>query len=234
VNARSAACVLMLGVLALASPAAAKKKPVHKGKTWTWTFQADTLGIAPPGTAIFGGTWEVIVDSTVAAPGASGDSADAAADSAAAPKLLRQNDSDDGEKYHYIQFKKPVVHGMTASVRFRILSGDLDPSVGLLFQLDPKGKNGYLVRVRRDDGDVAAHYLMAGKRRDLKFAKIDPPELGTWHTLSVSREGSILTASYDGMEVIRIRDERFSKGSVGLWAEYDTRADYADLTLKMQ
>jgi hypothetical protein len=232
VKARSAAWILILAAFLVASPVtAAKKKPVHKGKTWTWTFEGDTLGIAPPGTAIFGGTWEVIVDSTGVKAG--GDSADAVA-GVPGPRFLRQNDSDDGEKYHYIDFKKPVLHDMITSVRFRILSGDLGQSVGIMFQMDPKGKSGYLVRVRCDEQDVAAHYLLGGRRRDLKFTAITPPAPGTWHTLSASRKGSVLTATYDGVEVIQIRDERFSKGSIGLWAENDTRADFAGLTLTMQ
>jgi len=150
------------------------------------------------------------------------------------PRFLRQSEGDDGQRFHSIEFKKPVLEDMKASVRFRIVSAELDPSAGILFQLDPKGKNGYLVRVRGEEQDIVAHYLLGGKRRDLKFVKIAPLETGTWHTIAVSRKGSLLTASYDGVELIQLRDERFSKGSVGLWTEDDTVADFSDLKLTTQ
>ncbi len=255
-NVRSAlVAVIAISAILPASPAAAKSRSgYHKGKTWTWTFAADTLGIAPPSTAVFGGTWAVLIDSVAlkAAPpraaaataaaspdsgSASGDSASAPGDSASAiaappptPRILRQLETDDGVRFHYMLFKKPVLNDMSASVRFRILSGDMGPSAGILFQLDPKGKNGYLIRVRMDEEDLVVHYLLGGKRRDLKMVKITPPEFGAWHTISVIRKGSMIQASYDGVELIRLRDERFSKGCVGLWTEDDTIADFSDLT----
>jgi hypothetical protein len=247
VNVRSALAVIAIPALLFASPAAAKSHSAyHKGKTWTWSFATDTLGIAPPNTKVLGGTWSVLIDS-VAAKGAPprdttstpGDSTAVPGDSTAAPypptpRVLRQSESDDGVRFHYIEFKKPVLNDMIASVRFRMLSGEMGPSVGILFQLDPKGNNGYLVRVRSDEGDLVAHYLLGGKRRDLKMVKITPPAFGTWHTILVSRKGSVLEASYDGVQLIQIRDERFSKGAVGLWAEDDTVADFSDLTLTTQ
>jgi hypothetical protein len=148
--------------------------------------------------------------------------------------VLRQIEENDGVKFHYIDFKKPILEDMKASVRFRLLSGQEDPSAGILFQMDPKGKNGYLVRVRLYEEDLVAHYLLGGKRRDLKMVKIQPPGLGTWHTISVSRKGSVLTASYDGVELIDIRDERFSKGCVGVWTETDTVAEFVDLSVTTQ
>jgi hypothetical protein len=234
VNVRSVLAVLAISALLPASPAAAKSHGAYKkGKTWTYTFATDTLGVAPPSTSIFGGTWAVQIDST-AARAAAKDSASAPPDSTPAPRVLRQSESDDGVHFHYMEFKKPVLNDMTASVRFRIVEGEMGPSVGILFQLDPKGKNGYLVRVRSEEEDIVAHYLLSGKRRDLKMAKITPPAFGTWHSISVSRKGSTLEASYDGVKLIEIRDERFSKGSVGLWTEDDTVADFADLKVSVQ
>ncbi|HZI89063.1 MAG TPA: hypothetical protein VFD83_01265, partial [Candidatus Polarisedimenticolia bacterium] len=113
---------------------------------------------------------------------------------------------------------------------FRILSGEMDPSAGLLFQMDPKGTSGYLVRVIAQDSEVAFHYLLYGKRRDVKFAKIEAPAPGTWHTLAVTRRRSVLKVSYDGREIMTVRDDRYSKGTVGVWTEDDTHVEFADLT----
>lgn len=220
-----AASLLLLTALPFAlEPSGAASRSGRSPKTWTWTFQADTLGQEPQHTGVFGGRWEVTVgDGAVPADSAG-------ADSAVAPRVLRQAETDDGIDFHYIQFRKPVLEDLVASVRFRIRSGEIDPSAGLLFQLDPKGKSGYLLRASGEKNRIIAHYLLYGKRRDIKSAEIPPIEPGVWHTLSIERKGSVMTASYDGVERFRVRDERFRKGTVGLWTEDDTVVEFADLT----
>jgi len=113
----------------------------------------------------------------------------------------------------------------------RIVAGDIDPTAGVMFQVDAKGRNGYVVRVSGERNELIVHYLIYGKRRDLRFAKIPPIQPGTWHTLSVERKGSIMAVSYDGEEKLRIRDERYSGGSVGLWTEDDTVVDFEQLAV---
>ncbi|TMQ59183.1 MAG: hypothetical protein E6K76_05510 [Candidatus Eisenbacteria bacterium] len=186
------------------------------GKTYTWSFEADTLGQKPAHSMAFGGVWQVSEDSTGSASPAS--------------RILSQSEDDDGITWHYLTFTRPLLGDLDASVRFRIRSGEIDPSAGLLFQMDPKGTSGYLVRVSAKTGELAFHYLLYGKRRDVKFAKIGPIEPGTWHTLAISRRKSVTRASYDGKEVLRLRDDRFSQGNVGVWTEDDTLVDFADLT----
>jgi hypothetical protein len=229
------AASLVLAV-ALAGPALGKTSSrTHGARTWTWSFAADTLGLPPPNTATFGGSWEVTVDSTranllgagtpaavdtlsadsaaVAAAAAASMAAAQAAAQASAPRVLRQSEVDDGIRYHYIQFKKPVLEDQAASVRFRILAGDIDPTAGLMFQVDAKGRNGYIVRVSGETNQLVV---------------LEP---GTWHTLSVERKGSIMTVSYDGTERLKIRDERYTSGSVGLWTEDDTVVDFEQLAV---
>ncbi len=217
---------LLILALVMAVPVVAQSEKKARGsKTWTWTFQADTLGQAPGNTSILGGRWEVAADSTGARPDGA-----AASDSAGLPlRVLRQVESDDGLVFHYIRFHKPELEDMAASVRFRIVSGEIDPSAGLVIQLDSKGRNGYVIRASGDKEELILHYLLYGKRRDLRSASIKRPEPGTWHLLEVERKGSILTARYDGGEPVRIRDERFRKGTVGLWTEDDTVVEFADL-----
>jgi hypothetical protein len=199
--------------------AAFAKAPAKLGaKSWSWTFEADTLGRPPIHTGVFGGDWKVAEDST-----------QAGTDTLSLTRVLRQTETDDGIEFHYVQFTKPVLGDLTASVRFRIRSGEIDPTAGIMFQLDPKGRSGYLVRVSGQKEALIAHYLLYGKRRDLKLSKIDPPAPGTWHRLGIERKGSVLTVLYDGEEQFRVRDERFRKGSVGLWTEDDTVVDFADL-----
>jgi len=206
---------------AAAACSAAKESAARPGKTYAWSFQADTLGQKPAHSMAFGGSWQVSEDSTGSA---------AAGTAAPVPRLLTQSESDDGIAYHYLTFTRPMLGDMDASVRFRIRSGEIDPSAGLLFQMDSKGTSGYLVRVTGKTGELAFHYLLYGKRRDVKFAKIAMPDSGTWHTLSISRRRSMLRASYDGKEVMAVRDDRFSRGTVGVWTEDDTLVDFADLT----
>jgi hypothetical protein len=103
--------------------------------------------------------------------------------------------------------------------------------VGIAFHLDKKGRNGYLVRVSGAESELIAHYLIYGKRRDVKYEKIDAPDAGAWHTLAVRREGTTITVLYDGVERMKLRDERHREGTVGLWTEDDTIADFADVTI---
>jgi len=236
IRRQSTAVLVAFAVAAslLAGPAgAAKLKEPPRGKTWLVDFQSDTLGIAPPGTVVMAGTWVVLEDSTSAAL------APAAADSGGAPKdsarfskrVLRQASGDDAVASNWIRFVKPMLKRSEVSVRFRVVSGELDPGAGIVFQLDPKGRNGYLVRVSGATNEVVAHYILAGKRRDIKMAKVEPSANGAWHTLAVTREGIWITATYDGREALKLRDERFNSGTVGLWTEDDSVVDFADLKL---
>ena len=199
-----------------ARTAAAEEAKPKAGKVYSWTLEADTLGQKPTRSIVLGGVWSVTADSADTTVGAR--------------RLLRQIEDDDGVAFHYLVFTRPTLNDLEASVRFRIVSGEIDPAAGLLFQMDRKGTSGYLLRVSGQTNEVIFHYLLYGKRRDVKFAKIDPPEPGTWHTISISRKGAVLRASYDGKECFMVRDERFSKGNLGLWAEDDTVVDFADLT----
>jgi len=225
----------------LAGPATAAKVKRSKdhmplpGKTYSWSFEADTLGLKPAHTVAFGGTWQVIEDSTALF---AQDSIAVPADSVApappprpkVPRFLNQSETDDGVAYHYINFTRPTLADMDASVRFRIRGGEIDPSAGLLFQMDPKGTSGYLVRVIARDSEIAFHYLLYGKRRDVKFASIPTPEPGSWHTVGVTRRRTVLTVLYDGKEVMTLRDDRYRKGTVGVWTEDDSLVDFAGLT----
>lgn len=211
-------------LLLLAAPSwAGKREP--RGRTWVHDFQADTLGMAPSAATVMGGTWIVMEDSTAGAPSGTPDSARQAS------RLLRQTANDEARALNWIRFAKPTIETGEVSVRFRIRSGEIDPSVGILFQVDPKGKNGYLVRISGSDDELAAHYLLGGKRRDLKMEPLAAPAVGEWHTLGVRRERVRIVILYDGVEKMVLRDERFTRGTVGLWTEDDTVADFTDLKI---
>jgi hypothetical protein len=193
--------------------ARAVARPANEhGRIWTVSFQGDTLGQAPPYTIVRGGDWSVEADST-----------------APSGRVLRQRMNDDGVAWHYIQFLRPFLEDVSVSVRFRIRSGAIDPSAGILFQLDPKARNGYLVRLTGRTSEIAFHYILFGKRRDVRFGKIEWPAPDTWHTLALRRAGHRLSVQYDGREILNVRDERYAKGTIGLWTEDDTVADFADL-----
>jgi hypothetical protein len=209
------ALLVALAPAVLGAPADAKSRAPLPGKTYSWTFAADTLGQAPAFTRTAGGNWAVVEDST-----------------RAGARLLRQVEADDGLGSHALQFLKPKVADQESSVRYRIRSGEIDPSVGIALHLDAKGKNGYLIRVSGRDGEVIAHYILNGRRRDLKVAPLEPPAPGSWHTLGVRRMGERIEVLCDGVVKMKFRDERFREGNVGLWTEDDTVADFADLTVR--
>ena len=203
-----AAALLVLG----ASSWAGKREP--RARTWTHDFRADTLGMAPSGTVVMGGSWAVLEDS-----------------SAEGARILRQSEGEEARAANWIRLLKPRLESGEISVRFRIRSGELDPSVGIVFHVDPKGKNGYLVRLSGADNELIAHYFLQGKRRDIKMRALEAPPVGEWHTLGVRRDRDRISILYDGVEKMALRDERFVRGSVGLWTEDDTVADFADLRI---
>ncbi|HEY6571719.1 MAG TPA: hypothetical protein VI198_00240 [Candidatus Eisenbacteria bacterium] len=219
----AAAAVLLL----LSTPSwAGKKEP--RGRTWTFDFRADTLGMAPSGATVMGGTWVVLADSTAGAAAGAGAGADSAT---SPPRVLRQSANDEARAANWIRLAKPTIETGEISVRFRILSGEIDPSIGVAFHLDAKGKNGYLVRLSGADDEIVAHYLLSGKRRDIKMQRLKNPPAGEWHTLGVRRERERIVVFYDGVETMALRDERFIRGTVGLWTEDDTVAEFADLKI---
>lgn len=217
----TAACLLV------AAPSWAGKR-APRARTWVHDFRADTLGMAPSGTIVMGGTWVVVEDSSAVAPSGAADSA------WQSPRLLRQASGDEGRASNWIRLVRPILETGEASVRFRILSGEIDPSVGILFQIDKKGKNGYLIRLSGADNELVAHYLLSGKRRDIKMQSLDAPVAGEWHTLGIRRGRATIVVLYDGVEKMAFRDERFIRGTVGLWTEDDTVADFADLKITAQ
>ena len=198
--------------------------PPLPGRTYSWSYAADTLGSAPVGTRSSSGRWAVVEDSS----GTSGTTANGSP----AARLLRQQEDDDGLASHRIQFLKPWLGDQEASVRFRIRSGEIDPSAGIAFLLDPKGRNGYLIRVSGRSQELVAHYILGGKRRDIKMVSIAAPKPDEWHTLTVRRVGERIEASYDGVLKMKLRDERFHEGNVGLWTEDDTVADFTGLSVR--
>ena len=220
--------LLLVAASFLVLPAHAGKPKVPRGKTWHLDFRSDTLGIAPTGSVVAAGSWVVLEDSSAAVGKVEG----AAADSAPPrPRLLRQRSDEDGVAFNWIRFPKPMLEKCDVSVRFRVVEGELDPGVGILFHYDAKRKNGYLVRISGASEEIIAHYLLSGRRRDIKMQKLKMPAVGEWHTLAVRREGIHTTVLYDGKEAMALRDERFRSGTVGLWTEDDTVADFADLTI---
>jgi hypothetical protein len=235
VGTRGWTLALAAAVLATALPGLADAAREHMplpGKVYDWSFQADTLGQKPGHSMSFGGSWEVVEDSTSMAPVAAAADSDSLATPPPVParRFLRQAESDDGVVYHYLAFTRPTLADQDASVRFRIRSGEIDPSAGLLFQMDPKGKSGYLVRASTRSSEIAFHYLLNGKRRDVKYAKIPALVPGAWHTITVTKRRSLIRVSYDGQSVMEVRDDRYSKGTVGVWTEDDTLVDFADLS----
>ncbi len=208
-----AAALVLLALPAAAGSARATEQVRYKsGKTWTLAFEADTLGRPPAHTVVRGGAWSVEADST--APGG---------------RVLRQSEDDDGVAFHWIQFERPFLENVRVSVQFRIKSGEIDPTAGIVFQSDAKGRNGYLVRVSGQSNEAAFHYLLYGKRRDIRFAKIPALDPGAWHTLAIERIGARLSVTYDGSVVLEAREERYARGIMGLWTEDDTVVDFANL-----
>jgi hypothetical protein len=116
------------------------------------------------------------------------------------------------------------------SVRFKPVAGRVDQAGGIIVRLQDAG-NYYVARANALEDNVNLYKVVAGNRRkiighDTKVAS------GVWHTLSVKADGDRLDVSFNGAQVLAIRDDTFPvSGKVGLWTKADSLTHFMDLRI---
>ena len=122
-------------------------------------------------------------------------------------------------------------HDGDLSVRFKLVSGQLDQCAGILFNLKPSGD--YLtVRFNGKEDNVVLWTFNQGKRSFVKKGSENVPlKLGEWHTLLVSIRGTALQASLDGKHLLDYTLPEPVSGRVGLWSKTDSVSYFDDFTV---
>jgi hypothetical protein len=117
------------------------------------------------------------------------------------------------------------------SVKFQMVGGTLDRCAGILFNVKPNGD--YLtVRYNGTEDNVVLWTFNNGTRKFVKRApKLAPLELGTWHTLRVSVQGTALQAYLDGELFLEHTLDAPVSGKVGVWSKTDSMSEFDEFTV---
>lgn len=117
----------------------------------------------------------------------------------------------------------------TASVRLRLVSGDVDRAGGIVMRYRDVG-NYLVARINAAEGDLRIFRVVNGVRKTMPGAVLKLPiDDGSWHTLELRAEGAELTARIDGGEMIRTYDTYLRRGRIGLWTKADAVTEFDDL-----
>lgn len=114
------------------------------------------------------------------------------------------------------------------SAKFKAISGDVDRAGGLVFRLKD-ANNYYVVRANALEDNFNLYYVLRGKRREIKGARVKVSS-GEWHELRVETAGGKITCYFDGVKKIEASDDTFKDaGKIGLWTKADSVTAFDDL-----
>ncbi|MDH3702621.1 MAG: hypothetical protein OEU46_15035 [Alphaproteobacteria bacterium] len=89
--------------------------------------------------------------------------------------------------------------------------------------------NYYLLRAVPHETRVRLYKVVKGRRSTLAGRNLDVA-LGTWHGLTLRARANVFTASFNGKELFRHRDDTFTDaGAFGLWSKPSNVTYFDDL-----
>ena len=177
------------------------------GQVEEWTFDKDAAGKPPTGAEVFGGTWEVKAEP----------------DAPSAPNVLCQSAT---AEFPAIRFGEKVYADLTASVRFKPVSGKDDQAAGIIFRVQDAG-NYYILRANALENNVLLFRFAGGSRSSIKSGNAKVPS-GRWQELKVEVEGNRFRGYLDGKLVVEATDDAYKAGGVGLWTKADSVTCFDD------
>ena len=185
-----------------------------------------TFGSLPPGplpaqftSARTGGgatgTWAVVMDAS-----AEGD------------RALAQLSQDKTDYRFPLAIYMPVVLGdVEVAIRFRAVSGAVDRAAGIAVRLRD-ADNYYVARANALEHNVRFYRVLNGRREELRGATVKVSS-SNWHSLTLHAEGNRFQVSFDGKQLIDIRDGSISApGRVALWTKADSVTHFDWLEIK--
>ena len=120
-------------------------------------------------------------------------------------------------------------HDGEISMRFRLISGQLDQCAGILFNLKTNGD--YLtVRFNGKEDNLVLWKFVSGKRSFVKRApELNHLAMGEWHRMKIVVSGTQLRAYLDDNKaVLEYTLPEPVSGKVGLWSKTDSVSQFAD------
>lgn len=177
------------------------------GQTMEWTFDSDPAGKPPAGAEVFSGTWEVRAE----------------ADAPSSPNVLRQSATAD---FPAIRLGDKVYTDLTATVRFKAISGQDDQAAGIIFRVQDKD-NYYILRANALEENLWFFRYASGSRSSMRSSSVKVPA-GQWHELKVEVEGNRFRGYLNGQLVVETTDDAYKAGGVGLWTKADSVTCFDD------
>ena len=205
-------------------------------------FSGETAGTEPKSFLSVVGDWQIVEDAgkkVLRVDGRTwkrGNPAAGLADKARAIYGAKHEDfieSVTAFAYFPIAVARPVENFTdgTISVRFMMIGGALDRCAGILFNVQPNGD--YLAfRFNGTEDNAVLWTFNNGRRTFVKRGTNDLPlELGTWHELHVSVQGTHFRGFVDGKLVLEHELKAPVSGKVGLWSKTDSMSEFTDFTV---
>src|SRR6266446_9781464 len=119
-------------------------------------------------------------------------------------------------------------HDGEISLRFKLVSGQLDQCAGILFNLKPNGD--YLtVRFNAKEDNLVLWTFANGKRSFVKRGSENMPlPMQQWNNMKIVVKGTQLEGYLNGKLLIEYTLAAPVSGKVGVWSKTDSIADFAD------
>jgi hypothetical protein len=117
------------------------------------------------------------------------------------------------------------------SIRFKIISGQLDSCAGILFNLKPNGD--YLtVRFNGKEDNLVLWTFKQGKRSFVKKGTENMKlERNQWYDMKITVNGTQLQASMNGKHLLDYTLAEPVSGKVGVWSKTDSVSYFDDFTV---
>lgn len=117
------------------------------------------------------------------------------------------------------------------SIRFKLISGQLDQCAGILFNLKPNGD--YLtVRFNGKEDNLVLWHFNKGKRSFVKRGSENMPlAMNQWHTMKITVNGQKLEGYLNGKLLLQYDLPEPVSGKVGVWSKTDSVSYFDDYSV---
>ncbi|TXH23641.1 MAG: hypothetical protein E6Q99_07725 [Elusimicrobia bacterium] len=190
--------------------------PVPAGQVKKWSFDADSQGTLPADFINVLGAWQVAADPT--APSAA--------------NVLRQSGSFNNSDFPRVLVRDLSFGDLKLKVRCRPESGSADQACGLVFRAQDSD-NYFITRANALEASVNLYRVLQRERQFITGASANVTA-GTWQALEVVAQGSAITVSWNGAQLISATDATYARGKIGLWTKADSVTAFDELEATAQ
>ncbi len=212
---RKSTVIFLLGVILL-SPLSASE-----GRSYSWDFNDEPTGKLPSGWFIDAthpktplAVWEVLRSSPE-------------------NKILALSKVQAyyGNTYNLCYTKSvPFLNG-EISVRFKVLSGEIDQGGGIMWRMQDRD-NYYVARFNPLEDNFRFYSVKEGVRKQIASANVTLDR--GWHTMKIVQQGSHFEGYLDGKKLLDTENADCTKsGGTGLWTKADAATIFDDLKISV-